>query len=179
MGIFKRRNKSEQAASNDLGGTPASVRLSPNDEFRDGQPDGTPRWSETEAAVALPARPEPASMPLLSDEAAAIVLDNVGITLDYTPESLADVDAVLSNFSAEGSDVWAAPTFMLGAYVGEVMVRTMPGASWGNHEVFGELPVVLTESGRVENPIMKAFKRVEDGEADSVEFFYQGAARQP
>lgn len=98
--------------------------------------------------------------------------------LDFSTASVDQVESMLDQWSrrpgrvaAESNDdVWAA-----GAYVGEILVRAVPGAAWSQHEVFGSTPVVKMPSGRYENPIGKAMSRYEGDESDSISFFLQAA----
>lgn len=98
--------------------------------------------------------------------------------LDFSTASVDQVESMLDQWSrrpgrvtAESNDeVWAA-----GAYVGEVLVRAVPGAEWSQHEVFGSTPVVRMPSGRFENPIGKAMSRYEGDESDSIAFFLRAA----
>lgn len=98
--------------------------------------------------------------------------------LDFSTESVDQVESLLDQWSMkrgsssaeDNEDVWAA-----GAYVGEILVRAVPGAAWSRHAVFGEVPVVLMPSGRYENPIGKAMNRYEGDEGDSIAFFLDAA----
>lgn len=98
--------------------------------------------------------------------------------LDFSTASVDQVESMLDQWSrrpgrvaAESNDeVWAA-----GAYVGEILVRAVPGAEWSQHEVFGSTPVVRMPSGRFENPIGKAMSRYEGDESDSIAFFLRAA----
>ncbi|KRB74965.1 hypothetical protein ASE01_16450 [Nocardioides sp. Root190] len=98
--------------------------------------------------------------------------------LDFSTDSVDQVESLLDQWSLkregrsaeENDEVWAA-----GAYVGEILVRAVPGADWGRHSVFGDLPVVAMPSGRFENPIGKAMSRYEGDESDSIAFFLQAA----
>lgn len=98
--------------------------------------------------------------------------------LDFSTASVDQVESLLDQWSrrsgrvaADSNDeVWAA-----GAYVGEILVRAVPGAEWSQHEVFGSTPVVRMPSGRLENPIGKAMSRYEGDESDSIAFFLRAA----
>ncbi len=94
--------------------------------------------------------------------------------LDFSTASVDEVESLLDQWSRrpgrvaaeDDDDVWAA-----GAYVGEVLVRAVPGAAWAQHDAFGSTPVVRMPSGRFENPIGKAMSRHEGDESDSIAFF--------
>lgn len=98
--------------------------------------------------------------------------------LDFTAESVDQVESFLDQWSRrpdravaeESDDVWAA-----GAYVGEILVRTVPGAAWVRHPAFDPVPVVEMPSGRFENPIGKAMDRYEGDESDSIAFYLEAA----
>lgn len=98
--------------------------------------------------------------------------------LDFSTGSVDEVESLLDQWSRrpgrvaaeDDDDVWAA-----GAYVGEVLVRAVPGAAWAQHDAFGSTPVVRMPSGRFENPIGKAMSRFEGDESDSIAFFLRAA----
>lgn len=98
--------------------------------------------------------------------------------LDFSTASVDEVESLLDQWSRrpgrvaaeDDDDVWAA-----GAYVGEVIVRAVPGAVWAQHDAFGSTPVVRLPSGRIENPIGKAMSRFEGDESDSIAFFLRAA----
>lgn len=98
--------------------------------------------------------------------------------LDFSAESVDQVESFLDQWSRrsdrvaaeDNDDVWAA-----GAYVGEILVRSVPGAVWVQHPAFDPLPVVEMPSGRFENPIGKAMNRYEGDESDSIAFYLEAA----
>jgi hypothetical protein len=69
----------------------------------------------------------------------------------------------------------AETLFQFGAYIGQVIVQQANG-SWTtvpeNHPMSGGWPLVALTSGSIVNPIAKAFKRVRNGEGDSIAYFY-------
>lgn len=91
--------------------------------------------------------------------------------LDFSAESVDQVESSLDQWSrrpghgaaAEQADVWAA-----GAYLGEVLVRAVPGAAWSTRSGSDGVPVVALPSGRVEDPIGRAMARFDGDEHDSV-----------
>ena len=108
------------------------------------------------------------------------------VELDFSPQSLSEVDRILSKFHAEKlrADQIGETVFSFGCYVGEVLVRHH-GGSWqmpergflarlglGNSNMM----VVQMPNGIVWNPIGKAFKLLENGKEDSVSYFYDVAA---
>src|SRR5262249_44063589 len=101
-----------------------------------------------------------------------------GIDLDYTPDSLTNVDEIIEGFRADGvtSDEVAETLFGFGCYVGEVLARH-GGGTWRKVTeqeagFFGFPMVIEMPTKRVCNPIGKAFKRVDNGPEDSVRYFY-------
>jgi hypothetical protein len=100
------------------------------------------------------------------------------IKLDYSPQSLENVNHAIGGFHVRGvrNDHIQMLVFCFGCYSGEVLVRHH-GAVWklpteadlpeglkdGN-----DLMVVVLPNGNVWNPIGKAFKVLELGEAESL-----------
>ena len=108
-----------------------------------------------------------------------------GVKLDFTPESLALVDGIFDDFRSEGvtGKQIAETLFSFGCYVGEVLTRHA-GGQWrevGDAELeLGGWPLVVElPTGRLCNPIGKAFKRLENGPADSLQHFYTAFAEKP
>jgi hypothetical protein len=108
------------------------------------------------------------------------------IDLNYSPDSLKLVDAIVCDFHQRGvrEEQIAATLFSLGCYVGEVMVRTL-GGGWHNpadtaipKAALEHFPfiVVVTGSGAIWSPIPKIFKLFDDGgPTESVYFLWQTA----
>lgn len=98
--------------------------------------------------------------------------------LDFSAESVDQVESSLDQWSrrpgrgraADEVDVWAA-----GAYLGEVLVRAVPGAAWSAPAGCDGVPVVTMPSGRVEDPIGTAMARFDGDERDSVIDFVDAA----
>jgi len=107
------------------------------------------------------------------------------LELDYSPQSLAEVDRILGKFHVERlrADQIGETVFSFGCYVGEVLVRhlggswTMPEQGFLSRLVFGNsnMMVVQMPNGIVWNPIGKAFKLLENGKEESVSYFYDVA----
>ena len=98
--------------------------------------------------------------------------------LDFSTESVDYVESLLDQWSRKADRPTAEENPALtgaGAYVGEVLVRAVPGARWGRHAALGDEPVVVMPSGRLENPIGKARNRYEGDESDSIAFFLLAA----
>ncbi|KXO88466.1 hypothetical protein AXK57_04490 [Tsukamurella pulmonis] len=136
-----------------------------------------PEW--TGRALRIPAAPVAANAPALAAVAVEAARDVAGVELDYSPASLSAVDTLLDGFREPGSDAMAETIFLFGCYVGEVLVRNA-GYAWVDTPedglpYVGPLSVVCgpPDSGRFASPINKVFKRVDEGEGDSVSFFYE------
>ena len=108
-----------------------------------------------------------------------------GAALDYSENSLRDVDRIICGFHNERTpaEQVAHTVFLFGCYVGEVMVREIPGR-WAMpadagvpKQMLEHFPfmIVQTRSGFVLNPIAKAFKLLENGMEDSIYFLMQVA----
>ena len=107
------------------------------------------------------------------------------VELNYSPQSLPEVDRIICKFHAEKmrADQIGETVFSFGCYVGEVLVRNL-GGTWKNPEQsfwsrFGlgnsNMMVVEMPNGIVWNPIGKAFKLLENGKEDSVSYLYDVA----
>ncbi|WP_238408215.1 DUF6278 family protein [Pimelobacter simplex] len=98
--------------------------------------------------------------------------------LDFSAESVDQVESSLDQWSRRPghgpavaeADVWAA-----GAYLGEVLVRTVPGAAWSTGRGSDGIPVVALPSGSVADPIGRAMARFDGDESDSVIAFVDAA----
>jgi hypothetical protein len=125
-----------------------------------------------------PATPENASR--FAADIADAARNVSGVHLDLSPKSLSLVDNILEELRADGlaPNQIAETLFGFGCYVGEVFVRN-GGGKWKNTDdtqlkgLGGFSLVVELPSGAVCNPIGKAFKRLENGAEDSLEYFYQ------
>jgi hypothetical protein len=108
------------------------------------------------------------------------------LDLDGTIHSLEEVDVQIENLRDEGStaeDV-AEVLFVLGCYVGEVMVRAL-GGQWlptprSPLKDLSPWPmVVVLPDGSAWDPIGKTYKRLELGDSEYLPAFYAAAAGQP
>lgn len=129
----------------------------------------TPDFAEKHAEVAISA-----------------VQDVDGVALDYSPTSLRVIDRIIQRFrqnKLKESHI-AETLFSFGCYAGEVLVKNLGGA-WAHPkdvmppEAARLFPfmVVKMPDGRVWNPIGKAFKQLENGEADCFEYLYAVASK--
>jgi hypothetical protein len=103
--------------------------------------------------------------------------------LDFSPASLELADSLIDSLREEGIDgEGAAETlFVLGCYVGEVMVRRLGGAWVGTARspLRGVSPwpmVVALSDGSAWDAIGKAYKRLELGDAEYLPAFFEMAA---
>jgi hypothetical protein len=92
------------------------------------------------------------------------------VELDYSPTSLLALEGFLCEAFDPPGSVEVGPNLPvdLGCYVGEVIVRAI-GGSW-SVEASGQIDDV----GQIKAlwPIQKAFKRFQNGPADSLAFYY-------
>lgn len=104
--------------------------------------------------------------------------------LDFSPQSLEMVDAHIDSLREEGLDGEGAAEalFVLGCYMGEVMIRHLAG-SWvatTRSPLRGVSPwpmVVALADGSAWDPIGKAYKRLELGDAEYLPAFFAAAAK--
>jgi hypothetical protein len=100
-----------------------------------------------------------------------------GVVLDYSVDSLGLADEVLGRFHDAGDDPdqMAETLFQVGSYIGEVIVRNANG-EWtlleADHPLGNHWPMVVLPSAKIVNPIGTAFKRVRNGSADAIPYFY-------
>jgi len=102
-----------------------------------------------------------------------------GVDLNYTPESIKEVDEIVEQIRKEGMrlEEIADILFGFGCYVGEVFVRNN-NAKWVKTEKtpmrkFAGAPMIIElRKDSLCNPIDKVFKRFENGETDNLSYFY-------
>lgn len=128
----------------------------------------------------------PKNTPLFASDVVHCVEKFEGVTLDYSVKSLEVIDSLVARFRENGSTVddMAATLFSFGCYLGEVIVKNA-GGKWRKatqdelDNVFG-MPLVLDlKNGVTLNPIGKVIKRLENGEEDSIPYFYQACVANP
>jgi hypothetical protein len=128
--------------------------------------------------------PTAANAHLFAEDVVAEATARGDMSLDYSSESLAIIDEIVESFRQEGLSVeeMASTLFYYGCYVGEVFVRNGHGA-WTSKEGtrmedLALFPIVLKRGpDHFTNPIGKVFKRMENGEIDSLPFFYTALTR--
>jgi hypothetical protein len=105
-----------------------------------------------------------ANMSVFADDIVETARRVSGLTLDYSPASLGDVDDQLASFAADGvgAESVGETLFAFGAYVGEVFVRRN-AARWRDisgtplADILGPVPIVIElPDGRLANPIGSA-----------------------
>jgi len=101
------------------------------------------------------------------------------IKLDYSPQSIEKVEAVLDNiheqYTKDKSSIAVNGLAMAyGAYIGEVIRRSEPGSIWErDHPVGGEKSYPLHWKGGESFPCGWCFKRITNGPEDNVWHKYQ------
>lgn len=134
-----------------------------------------PAWAGR--GLRLPAPPDPEHAAELAQRAVDAARNVSGIELGYAPASLSLVDGILEELREPGSDAVAETIFAFGCYVGEVLVRNA-GYEWVDTPPdlvrnMGPLTNYRASTATHANPIGKAFKRVDNGDTDSVAYFYR------
>lgn len=107
-------------------------------------------------------------------------LSQKNITLDFSIESLEEIDKLLQSHSdlkrsAESVEMEPGMTgtilFLAGAYVGETFISLVPGSKWeiDDNDPQGEVSasVVFPNEAKVW-PMMRVVKRFQNGEEDSI-----------
>lgn len=131
-------------------------------------------------SLRYPASPENAAQH--ARIAMALARDDYDAELDLSPASLEVVDALIDSLREEGRDgeEAAEALFVLGCYVGEVMVRQLGGAwvATSRSSLRGVSPwpmVVALGDGSAWDAIGKAYKRLELGDSEYLPAFYEMA----
>ncbi len=130
--------------------------------------------------IRLPKPPIPENAQAYADMAVHAAKNVDEVDLDYSAESLEIVDGILGRFHQDKvpAEQIGGTLFSFGCYVGEVFVRQF-GGKWLKEEdtpmrgLAGFFMVVELPNEKICNPIGKVFKRVEDGEAENLPYFYR------
>jgi hypothetical protein len=130
----------------------------------------------------------PASAENASDHArlaVEVAREEFDLELDFSPGSLEDVDAQIESLREDGltGEEAAEALFVLGCYLGEVMVRHLrgrwvPTARSPLRDLSPWPMVVLLPSGAAWDAIGKAYKRLELGDSEYLPAFFASAAAQ-
>jgi len=115
--------------------------------------------------------------------AVGLARDEYEAELDFSPGSLDVVDSLVDSLREEGIDGEGAAEalFVLGCYLGEVMVRRL-GGSWvstARSSLRGVSPwpmVVALPDGSAWDAIGKTYKRLELGDSEYLPAFFEAAA---
>lgn len=115
--------------------------------------------------------------------AVTLARDEFGDTLDFSPGSLETVDGEVETVREDGltGEDAAEALFVIGCYLGEVMVRHL-GGRWTAtaRSPLADLSpwpmVVLLPDGSAWDPIGKAYKRLELGDSEYLPAFFAAAA---
>jgi hypothetical protein len=114
--------------------------------------------------------------------AVEVAVSEFGLDLDYSPGSLEQVDAQIESLREDGltGEDAAEALFVLGCYVGEVMVRGFQGkwvatARSPLAEISPWPMVVLLPDGSAWDPIGKAYKRLELGDSEYLPAYWKAA----
>ncbi len=107
------------------------------------------------------------------------------VELDYSRASLELVDKIIEGFRQDNLKLEAIgeTLFSFGCYVGEVFVKNA-GAVWKKTsetpmKPVADMPIVVQlPNGTIANPLGKVFKRFENGEPDSLPYFYYVFAKE-
>jgi hypothetical protein len=130
--------------------------------------------------INLKYQPIPENAPLFAVDIVEAAKEVSGVHLDYSPESVKDVDKIIESLRSGGSkkeDV-SATLFGFGCYIGEIFIKNH-GGIWKASEAtpmkeVTSMPFLIEmPDGQVGNPIGKAFKQFDSGQFESVYDFYQ------
>jgi hypothetical protein len=123
----------------------------------------------------LPFPPTPENAPRFAALAVEAALDVDNISLDYAPDSLRSVEAVLDREGAGRKD---AAALLFGCYVGEVFVRAGRGRWRATDETpmkgMTDVPLLVElGSGDYCNPLSRVRKYCESGAGESLVRFWE------
>jgi hypothetical protein len=115
--------------------------------------------------------------------AVKLLAEERDMVADFGPASIEDVDAEIDEFVGRGltSEEAAEALFVLGCYVGQVMVRNL-GGRWvatAQSSLRGISPwpmVVVLPGGSTWDTIGKTYKRLELGDSEDLVSFFAAAA---
>jgi len=133
-------------------------------------------------------REPPEKRPPAAEYAAKIVAEVAPLLgenkqIDFSPNSLVVIDALLDRMRETTKVDVSKALLILGVYVGEVFIRNI-GGKWMNREESGmaELAtgplVVSLASGTFLNPLGKVLKRFDQGNGESLAYYYQAVVKQ-
>jgi hypothetical protein len=128
--------------------------------------------------------PSPGNAAEIAAMAVPVVEQNYGVTLDYSPASLKELDTIVDDLRRDQRfEALQTLLFSMGCYVGEVLVRHA-GGRWRSTEELGmgkvaSSPVAIEmPDGRGCNPVGRVYKRFQKGRDDGLAVFYQSMTGQ-
>ena len=123
--------------------------------------------------------PSPGNAAEIAAMAVPVVEQNYGVTLDYSPASLKQLDTFIDDLRRDQRfEGLQTLLFSMGCYVGEVLVRHA-GGRWrttgelGMGKVASSPIGVEMPDGRGCNPVGRVYKRFQKGREDSLAGFFQ------
>lgn len=128
-----------------------------------------------------------AMMKALAAEAVRLAAEDHGMDLDYSPESIARLETVLSARTPVPDTEQEEATRLWGAYYGEIFRRKYP-ADWimavypgqlnsGRSDALTELAMpALDIAGSHVYPLLKIFRRLSNGPSEDLAAFYAKVA---
>lgn len=137
------------------------------------------------AVLVMRRKSAPAEMPFeelvvfLPKEAVAIAKEHHGVTLDYSPASVEQVEAILGKLHDEykrrgTTEGQRGLALAFGVYIGEVIRKQAGEGFWKqDHPVAGEGSMPLHWKGHDSFPVAWCLKRLANGEAENVWHKYQ------
>ena len=126
--------------------------------------------------------PSPGNAAEIAAMAVPVVEQNYGVTLDYGPSSLAQLDTIIDDLRRDQRfEALQTLLFSIGCYVGEVLVRHA-GGRWRTTKELGlgraaSSPIgIEMPDGRGCNPVGRVYRRFQIGREDSLAGFFQAMA---
>jgi hypothetical protein len=114
--------------------------------------------------------------------AVTLACEEYDLDLDFSPESLAGVDAQIEGLRDDGvtGEEAGEALFVLGCYLGEVIVRHLQGrwvsTSSSPLKDISPWPMVVVLADGAWDPIGKVYRRLELGDSEYLPVYYSTAA---
>jgi hypothetical protein len=153
-------------------------------------PRGRPERAAPANAVleengAMSLNPSPSNAAEIAGMTVPVVLQNYGVTLDYSPASLKELDAIVDDLRRDQRfEAVQTLLFSMGCYVGEVLVRNA-GGRWRTAEDLGMDKAAVSPiavempGGKAFSPVARVYRRFQKGREDSLAAFYLAIAPRP
>ncbi|MEQ8820161.1 MAG: hypothetical protein RLY93_07925 [Sumerlaeia bacterium] len=119
-------------------------------------------------------REQIAAFPAAADSIVSVTRKLNGVELDYSRESLVELDRIISEMWPEKPPAMLEQMILgMGAYLGETMVRNL-GGQWVYEQDYGFVIVLKGQEGEEMKslPMNRVHKRFVNGMEDSLSFFY-------